>query len=266
VTAWAPGACPGATGATYPVVPRCVVTACTERGSSRQLNWQSSERGPWAACGQGRCRRQPGLWKSQRRASLTVWRWPECAAPRAGEKSKSMFERARGERQLAPPIAQGRPATRGRRRSRPGPPPREDRPRGDPQGHDALRGGEFCGAARSPKSRRGSRPRRRELQLPGSAGRNAARTEPSTRRPRTAAGRCRLTGSFLPHRSRAWSCFETGKSAETSPSRPQRPMATGMHLEGTGHGGRARQGEAPDPTSPRRSCPSSRTSVVSSGT
>jgi len=89
---------------------------------------------------------------------------------------------------------------------------------------------------------------------------------PRRRRPRTAAGRCRLTGSSVPHRSRAWSRFETGKSAETSPSRPQRPMATGMHLERTGHGGRARQGEVPDPTSPRRSCPWSRRSVVSSGT
>ena len=32
----------------------------------------------------------------------------------------------------------------------------------------------------------------------------------STRRPRTAARRCRLTGSSPPHRSRAWSRFETG--------------------------------------------------------
>ena len=142
---------------------------------------------------------------------------------------------------------------RGRGRGR-CPTPRACAVLGRPEGsRRAAAAPEFCGAARSPKSRRGSRPRRRELQLPGSAGRNAARTERSTRRPRTAAGRCRLTGSFLPHRSRAWSRFETGKSAETSPSRPQRPMATGMHLEGTGHGGRARQGEVPDPTSPRRS-------------
>ena len=155
---------------------------------------------------------------------------------------------------------------RGRGRGR-CPTPRACAVLGRPEGsRRAAAAPEFCGAARSPKSRRGSRPRRRELQLPGSAGRNAARTERSTRRPRTAAGRYRLTGSSVPHRSRAWSRFETGKSAETSPSRPQRPMATGMHLERTGHGGRARQGEVPDPTSPRRSCPWSRRSVVSSGT
>ncbi len=50
------------------------------------------------------------------------------------------------------------------------------------------------------------------------------------RRPGSAAS----LGSSLPHRSRAWSRFETGKSAELSPSRPQRQMATGMHLGRTG--------------------------------
>ena len=94
----------------------------------------------------------------------------------------------------------------------------------------------------------------------------AGEPHPRTRRPRTVAGRCRLTGSSVPHRSRGWSRCDTGKSAERSPSRPRRPMATGMHSERTGHGGRMRQGEAPDPTSPRRSRPWSRRSVVSSGT
>ena len=53
-------------------------------------------------------------------------------------------------------------------------------------------------------------------------------------------------GSSLPHWGGAWSRLETGKSAETSPSRPRPPTASGMQLERTGHGGRARQGEVPD--------------------
>jgi hypothetical protein len=53
-----------------------------------------------------------------------------------------------------------------------------------------------------------------------------------TQGPRTAAGRCHLTGSSLSHPGRAWSRFETGKSAEPSPSHPHRPVAAGMHLCG----------------------------------
>ena len=87
-------------------------------------------------------------------------------------------------------------------------------------------------------------------------------SEQSNHRP----GRAASLGHRRPTRSRVWSRFETGRSAETNPSRLQRPMATGMHLERIGHGGRARQGEVPDPTSPGRSCPWSRRRVVSSGT
>jgi hypothetical protein len=78
------------------------------------------------------------------------------------------------------------------------------------------------------------------------AGTRRARSVPRGGPERRPGGAASL-GSCLPHRSRAWSRFETGKSAETSPSRLQRPMATGMHLERSGHGGRAaREGSGPD--------------------